>query len=157
MGLGSSFLPVLLPSSFHSPEPGSLPERSVARLGDQGGTAWLGSGSTSALTLSPPSLCGHSESRAALLPTLGFCGPTHWPLPTSSTQSRSGYPGSAQRAAADCPRQPRGCWELLLHRPEQRGQLRGQNSAGGARWEHAGVQGAPGERGRGRVHLVSRA
>lgn len=79
MGLGSSFLPVLPPSSFHHPEPGSLPERSVARLGDQGGTAWLGSGSTSALTLSPLSLCGHSESRVPC------CSPAHlgvlWPHP----------------------------------------------------------------------------
>lgn len=40
----------------------------------------------------------------------------------------------------DYPCQPKGCWELLLHRPEQRRQRRGQNSAGGARWAQGGAK-----------------
>lgn len=107
------------------------------------------------LTLSPPPpvttvghlLPGHTEQPTPpSCPPGGSCCPSHQPL-FPPTKSRSECPDPAQRTAADCPGRPRGCRELLLHRSEQRGQRRGENAAGGARWAGEADEVGPSELG----------
>lgn len=123
------FLP---PASFYHPEPESLPERSVARLGDRGGTAWLGSGSTSALTLSLPhsvTTVSHVQPEQTERPKLLSCPP--WGSvapPTGPSPSPPPNPGASTQVL------PSGQLQIVRASPEDAGNYFciAQNNVGSA-------------------------